>query len=68
MGECASQVRVVDKRVRGGRLYLKKGTIVDVHPAGLCDIAMDEGKEMVQVGGRGAVWMTRCRHTLIAIR
>ncbi len=24
------RVKVVDKRVRGGRLYLKKGTIVDV--------------------------------------
>lgn len=31
-------VKVVDKRVRGGRLYLKKGTIVDVKaPTGVCD-------------------------------
>jgi hypothetical protein len=30
-------VKVVDKRVRGGRLYLKKGTIVDVKaPTGGC--------------------------------
>lgn len=46
------QVRVVDKRVRGGRLYLKKGTVVDVHPRGLCDVSMDEGREVVQVGAR----------------
>jgi len=46
------QVRIIDKRFRGGRLYLKKGTVVDVHPGGVCDVAMDEGKEMVQVGLR----------------
>jgi len=43
------QVRVVDKHVRGGRLYLKKGTVVDVHPGGQCDVAMDEGNDVVQV-------------------
>jgi hypothetical protein len=43
------QVRVVDKHIRGGRLYLKKGTVVDVHPGALCDVSMDEGNTVVQV-------------------
>lgn len=36
--------------MRGGRLYLKKGTVVDVHPGGLCDVAMDEGRDVIQLG------------------
>ena len=47
------QVRVIDKHVSGGRLYLKKGTVVDVHPGGLCDVKMDEGREMAEVRGHG---------------
>lgn len=44
-----TQVRVVDKHVRGGRLYLKKGTVIDVHPGARCDVSMDEGNDVVQV-------------------
>ncbi len=39
------QVRVVDKHVNGGRLYLKKGTVVDVHPEGVCDVAVDDSRD-----------------------
>ncbi len=30
VGLCPCRVKIVDKRAKGGRLYLKKGTIVDV--------------------------------------
>ncbi len=40
---------MVDKQAKQGRLYLKKGTVVDVHPGGLCDVSMDEGRETVTV-------------------
>ncbi|KAI7838635.1 hypothetical protein COHA_007562 [Chlorella ohadii] len=41
------RVKVVDKRVRGGRLYLKKGTIVDVKAPTVCDVFIDDLKESV---------------------
>ncbi len=53
------QVRVVDKKARGGKIYLKKGVVVDVHPGGIADVRMDENGEALQVrrvrrgGGRG---------------
>lgn len=46
---------MVDKRVGGGRLYLKKGTVMDVAPGGVCEVKMDEGREVVTVGGRHCV-------------
>ncbi|GJP31813.1 hypothetical protein CLOM_g19214 [Closterium sp. NIES-68] len=37
------RVRIVDKRIHGGRLYLKKGTIVDVVTPTTCDVLLDPG-------------------------
>ncbi|KAI3929948.1 hypothetical protein MKW98_004102 [Papaver atlanticum] len=42
------RVRVVSKKFRGGKLYMKKGEIVDVVERSVCDIAMDESKEVIQ--------------------
>ncbi|MCL7027567.1 hypothetical protein MKW94_006865 [Papaver nudicaule] len=42
------RVRVVCKKFKGGKLYLKKGEIVDVGGRNVCDIAMDETKEVIQ--------------------
>lgn len=41
---------MVSKSVRGGKLYLKKGTVVDVHPGNYCDITLDEDRTTLQVG------------------
>jgi G patch domain/KOW motif-containing protein len=43
------RVRVLDKRLHGGGVYLKKGIVVDVHPGGLADVALPEGKGVVQL-------------------
>ena len=43
------RVRIVDKRVKGGRLYLKKGTIVDVVTPTVCDVLLDSSESR----GRG---------------
>lgn len=43
------RVRVVDKRVQGGKLYLKKGVVLDVAPNGSCDIRMEEGRQVINV-------------------
>jgi len=44
------RVRVVDKRVGGGKLYLKKGTVMDVRPDGSCDVRLEEeGRGVVTV-------------------
>ncbi|KAJ8750291.1 hypothetical protein K2173_014206 [Erythroxylum novogranatense] len=42
------RVRIVSKDLKRGRLYLKKGEIVDVVGPYMCDISMDESKELVQ--------------------
>ncbi|EOA40341.1 hypothetical protein CARUB_v10009066mg [Capsella rubella] len=42
------KVRIVSKDMKGGRLYLKKGKIVDVVGPTICDITMDETQELVQ--------------------
>ncbi|KAK9716076.1 hypothetical protein RND81_06G209700 [Saponaria officinalis] len=42
------KVRVISKELKGGRYYLKKGEVVDVIGPGICDISMDEGKEIVR--------------------
>ena len=47
-------MKIVDKKLRGGRLYLKKGTVVDVKTPTLCDVFMDGLNESVLVGGPGA--------------
>ncbi|KAI8469970.1 MAG: DExH-box splicing factor binding site-domain-containing protein [Monoraphidium minutum] len=43
------RVRLLDKRLMGGRLYLKKGVVVDVHPGALADVAVDETRQVVQL-------------------
>jgi G patch domain/KOW motif-containing protein len=42
------RVRVISKELKGGRLYLKKGEVVDVVGPTTCDISMDESRELVQ--------------------
>ncbi|KAL2653589.1 hypothetical protein R1flu_021717 [Riccia fluitans] len=42
------RVRVISKTLNGGRLYLKKGRIVDVISLKECDVLMDESREMIQ--------------------
>lgn len=37
---------MVDKHARGGKIYLKKGNVLDVHPGALADVAMDETGEV----------------------
>lgn len=44
------RVRIVDKRSGGGKLYLKKGTVVDVRPDGGADVRLEEeGRGVVTV-------------------
>ncbi len=43
------QVRVIDKKLQGGRLYLKKGQVADVHPGCLADVTMDDDGQSLQV-------------------
>ena len=38
MNPLCGRVKVVDKHVAGGRLYLKKGVVVDVKAPTLCDV------------------------------
>lgn len=42
------RVRIISKDLKGGRFYLKKGEVVDVVGPYVCDISMDETKELVQ--------------------
>ncbi|PON83553.1 Splicing factor, SPF [Trema orientale] len=42
------RVRIISKDLKGGRLYLKKGKVVDVVTPRICDISMDESKELVR--------------------
>ncbi|KAF5819091.1 putative G-patch domain-containing protein [Helianthus annuus] len=42
------RVRIISKELKGGRLYLKKGEIVDVVGPTTCDIRMDDGRELIQ--------------------
>ncbi|PRQ31671.1 putative G-patch domain-containing protein [Rosa chinensis] len=42
------RVRVISKELRGGKLYLKKGEIVDVVGPSTCDISMDGSREFIQ--------------------
>ncbi|GIL62552.1 hypothetical protein Vafri_16641, partial [Volvox africanus] len=45
----AIKVRIVDKSVRSGKLYLKKGTVVDVHPGGTADVAVDDTGDVLRL-------------------
>nr|GMD71907.1 protein MOS2 [Ipomoea batatas] len=42
------RVRVISKALKGGKLYLKKGEVVDVIGPSTCDISMDESRELIQ--------------------
>ncbi|XAR50961.1 hypothetical protein NMG60_11005435 [Bertholletia excelsa] len=42
------RVRIISKKLEGGRLYLKKGEVVDVVGPTTCDISMDESRELIQ--------------------
>ncbi|KAK6254635.1 hypothetical protein SCA6_015940 [Theobroma cacao] len=42
------RVRIISKNLEGGRLYLKKGQVVDVVGPYMCDISMDESRELIQ--------------------
>ncbi|GAB4834836.1 hypothetical protein Ancab_033104 [Ancistrocladus abbreviatus] len=42
------RVRIISKEIKGGRLYLKKGEVVDVVGPTTCDISMDDGRELIQ--------------------
>lgn len=42
------RVKIISKDLKRGRLYLKKGEVVDVVGPKVCDIAMDEGRELIQ--------------------
>lgn len=46
---------MVDKRAGGGRIYLKKGTVVDVAMPRVCDVHLADLAKTVQVraGERG---------------
>ncbi|XP_073051891.1 protein MOS2-like [Primulina eburnea] len=42
------RVRIISKDLKGGRLFLKKGVVVDVVGPGMCDVSMDESRELIQ--------------------
>ncbi|XP_016648685.1 PREDICTED: protein MOS2-like [Prunus mume] len=42
------RVRVISKDLKGGKLYLKKGEVMDVVGPKTCDISMDGSRELVQ--------------------
>ncbi|CAL1387249.1 unnamed protein product [Linum trigynum] len=42
------RVRIISKDMKGGRLYLKKGEVVDVVGPYICDLSMDGSRELVQ--------------------
>eukprot|EP00850_Spirogloea_muscicola_P003851 SM000016S01839 [mRNA] locus=s16:149226:150011:- [translate_table: standard] len=42
------RVRIVSQRLRGGALYLKKGTVADVVTRTSADVLLDESRELVQ--------------------
>lgn len=42
------RVRFISKSYLGGRLYLKKGRVIDVIRPKICDVLLDESSEMLQ--------------------
>lgn len=42
------RVRIISEELKGGRLFLKKAVVVDVVGPGVCDISVDENRELVQ--------------------
>lgn len=43
------RVRVVDKHMKGGKYYLKKGYVDDVLTPGIANVAMDDSTEVLEV-------------------
>lgn len=42
------RVRIISKDFKGGKLYLKKGEVVDVVGPNVCDISLDESNQLIQ--------------------
>ena len=42
-------MKIIDKRASKGRVYLKKGTVVDVKTPTVCDVFLDDLNESVLV-------------------
>ncbi|KAL8226958.1 hypothetical protein R6Q57_016790 [Mikania cordata] len=42
------RVRIISKELKGGKLYLQKGEIVDVVGPTTCDVSMDNSRELIQ--------------------
>lgn len=42
-------MKIIDKKAERGRLYLKKGTVVDVKAPTICDIYVDDFQELFLV-------------------
>ncbi|XP_017252110.1 protein MOS2 [Daucus carota subsp. sativus] len=42
------KVRIISKKLKGGKLYLRKGKVVDVVGPSTCDISMDDSRELIQ--------------------
>jgi len=41
------RIKIIDKKLHGGKFYLKKGILIDVKAPTLCDVLIDETKESV---------------------
>ena len=46
------RVKIIDKRLQGGNVYLKKGVVVDVKTPTLCDVLLDGQKIITDVRQR----------------
>lgn len=42
------RVRIISRELKGGRFYWKKGEVVDVVGPKVCDVSMDDGRELIQ--------------------
>jgi hypothetical protein len=49
-------VRVISKSFNGGKLYLKKGTIVDVIAPGECIVKMHESRSTIEGKFQGKIF------------
>lgn len=48
------RVKIIDNKIEEGKLYLKKGTVVDVKTPEVCDIYIDELSQVFMVS-RGII-------------
>lgn len=49
------RVRIIDRMLAKGQLYLKKGTVVDVHQPTVCDVVIDEPQRRISGVHQGQV-------------